>query len=53
MVGGDGHDNPRGNHVHAYALKDTLLEVLDPKPLPIGIAALTRSTSAGTAGLMV
>jgi hypothetical protein len=34
MVGGDGHYNPRGNHVHAYALKDTLLEVLDPKPLP-------------------
>jgi len=34
MVGGDGHYNPRGNHFFAYALKDTLLELLDPKPLP-------------------
>jgi hypothetical protein len=34
MVGGDGHYNPRGNHFFAYALKDRLLELLDPKPLP-------------------
>jgi hypothetical protein len=34
MVGGDGHYNPRGNHMFAYALKDKLLELLDPKPLP-------------------
>jgi hypothetical protein len=34
MVGGDGHYNPRGNHFFAYALKDKLLELLDPKPLP-------------------
>jgi hypothetical protein len=34
MVGGDGHYNPRGNHFFAYTLKDKLLELLDPKPLP-------------------
>lgn len=34
MIGGDGHYNPRGNHFFAYALKDKLLELLDPKPLP-------------------
>jgi len=34
MVGGDGHYNPRGNHFFAYAFKDRLLELLDPKPLP-------------------
>jgi hypothetical protein len=34
MVGGDGHYNPRGNHFFAYALKDRLLELLDPKTLP-------------------
>lgn len=34
MVGGDGHYNPRGNHFFAYAIKDRLLELLDPKPLP-------------------
>lgn len=34
MVDGDGHYNPRGNHFFAYALKDRLLELLDPKPLP-------------------
>jgi hypothetical protein len=34
MVGGDGYYNPRGNHFFAYALKDRLLELLDPKPLP-------------------
>ncbi|HEX6526200.1 MAG TPA: hypothetical protein VF070_40235 [Streptosporangiaceae bacterium] len=31
---GDGHYNPRGNHFFAYELKDTLLGLLDPKPLP-------------------
>ncbi len=34
MVGGGGHYNPRGNHLFAYALKDKLLGLLDPKPLP-------------------
>jgi hypothetical protein len=34
MVGGDGHYSPRGNHFFACALKDRLLELLDPKPLP-------------------
>jgi hypothetical protein len=34
MVDGDGHYNPRGNRFFAYALKDKLLELLDPKPLP-------------------
>lgn len=34
MVEGGGHYNPRGNHFFAYALKDKLLELLDPKPLP-------------------
>jgi hypothetical protein len=33
MVGGDGHYNPRGNHFFAYALKDRLLQLLDPQPL--------------------
>jgi hypothetical protein len=26
--------DPSGNHFFAYALKDSLLELLDPKPLP-------------------
>jgi hypothetical protein len=34
MVGEDGHYNPRGNHFFAYAIKDTLAGLLDPKPLP-------------------
>jgi hypothetical protein len=34
MVGGDGHYNPRGNHFFAYTIKDKLLDLLDPKPLP-------------------
>jgi hypothetical protein len=34
MVAGDGHYNPHGNHFFAYAIKDRLLELLDPKPLP-------------------
>lgn len=29
-----GHYNPRGNHFFAYAIKDTLVGLLDPKPLP-------------------
>lgn len=33
-VGGGGHYNPGGNHFFAYALKDRLLGLLDPKPLP-------------------
>jgi hypothetical protein len=34
MVGGDSHYNPSGNHLFAYALKDSLVGLLDPKPLP-------------------
>lgn len=34
MVGGVGHYNPKGNHLFAYAIKDKLVELLDPKPLP-------------------
>lgn len=33
MVGGAGHYNPRGNHLFAYAIKDSLLELLNPKPI--------------------
>jgi len=29
-----GHYNPRGNHFFAYSLKDKVIEMLDPKPLP-------------------
>lgn len=29
-----GHYKPAGNHLFAYALKDTLVEWLDPKPVP-------------------
>lgn len=29
-----GHYNPRGNHFCAFALKDRLVELLDPKPIP-------------------
>ncbi|MBM3272327.1 hypothetical protein FJY94_03595 [Candidatus Kaiserbacteria bacterium] len=28
-----GHYNPRGNHLFAYAIKDTVVEWLDPKPI--------------------
>jgi hypothetical protein len=28
-----GHYNPSGNHFFAYALKDTLVDWLDPKPI--------------------
>lgn len=34
MVGGLGHYNPRGNHLFAYSIKDKLIEMLEPKPLP-------------------
>jgi hypothetical protein len=34
MVGGFGHYNPRGNHLFAYAIKDKVVNWLDPKPLP-------------------
>jgi hypothetical protein len=33
LIGDDIHYNPRGNHFFAYALKDQLLGLLDPKPL--------------------
>jgi hypothetical protein len=29
-----GHYNPAGNHFFAYAIKNTIVEWLDPKPLP-------------------
>jgi hypothetical protein len=29
-----GHYNPAGNHFFAHALKDRVVEWLDPKPLP-------------------
>ncbi len=29
-----GHYNPRGNHFCAFAIKDRLVEMLDPKPIP-------------------
>jgi len=29
-----GHYNPAGNHFFAYALKDRVVDWLDPKPLP-------------------
>jgi hypothetical protein len=29
-----GHYSPRGNHLFAYAIKDSLIALLDPKPLP-------------------
>ena len=28
------HYNPAGNHLFAYALKDRVVDWLDPKPLP-------------------
>ena len=28
-----GHYNPRGNHFFAYAIKDVVIEWLDPKPV--------------------
>jgi hypothetical protein len=34
MVNGAGHLNPRGNHLVAYALKDKVISMLDPKPVP-------------------
>lgn len=34
MVDGVGHLNPQGNHFVAYALKDKVISMLDPKPTP-------------------
>lgn len=34
MVGRSGHYNPRGNHFFAYSIKNKLVEMLEPKPLP-------------------
>jgi len=32
FVGGDGHYSPKGNHFFAYAIKDRVVDWLDPKP---------------------
>ena len=32
FVGGDGHYSPQGNHLFAYAIKDKIVDWLDPKP---------------------
>lgn len=29
-----GHHNPRGNHLFAYPIKDEVVAMLDPKPVP-------------------
>ena len=29
-----GHYSPRGNHFFAYSIKDTVVQWLDPKPVP-------------------
>ena len=34
QVNGFGHYNPLGNHRFAYAIKDTVVQWLDPKPIP-------------------
>jgi hypothetical protein len=34
LVNGAGHFNPMGNHFIAYSIKDKIVELLDPKPLP-------------------
>jgi hypothetical protein len=34
LVNGEGHFNPAGNHFIAYAIKDKLIELLDPRPIP-------------------
>jgi hypothetical protein len=34
LVGDIGHYNPRGNHLFAYSIKNTLVEMVEPKPLP-------------------
>jgi hypothetical protein len=28
-----GHYNPRGNHFFAYSIKQTVVELLDPRPI--------------------
>jgi hypothetical protein len=30
----DGHFNPAGNHLFAHAIKDTIVDWLEPKPIP-------------------
>lgn len=40
FVGARGHYNPLGNHFCAFAIKDALVRLLDPKP-----PAYTRRTS--------
>jgi hypothetical protein len=34
FVNGAGHLNPMGNHFVAYSIKDKVVELLEPKPLP-------------------
>lgn len=34
LVNGAGHFNPTGNHFIAYAIKNKLVELLDPRPIP-------------------
>ena len=34
LVNGVGHFNPKGNHFIAYSMKDKVVELLDPKPIP-------------------
>ncbi|MFI6817476.1 hypothetical protein ACIBG7_34115 [Nonomuraea sp. NPDC050328] len=34
FVDGAGHYNPLGNHLFAYAIKDRVVSLLDPKPAP-------------------
>jgi hypothetical protein len=34
LVNGAGHFNPMGNHFIAYSIKDKVIELLDPKPVP-------------------
>ncbi len=34
LVNGRGHLNPKGNHFVAFALKDKVVSMLDPKPVP-------------------
>lgn len=33
LVDGAGHYNPQGNHLFAYALKDAIVDWLDPRPI--------------------
>jgi hypothetical protein len=42
QVDGAGHLNPLGNHFVAYALKQKLVSMLDPKPIPYQDPAAQR-----------